>query len=104
MPQYFGPRPFGSTTQRDLSAATVLTGASATVGGTVYTVAVTTAGSTAGSIYDANTTAGNTAANLLAVIPDTVGTYSINMPYNTGLLYEPGTGQVVSIGYDTVTG
>lgn len=105
MPQYpLGPRPFGSATSRNITAATVVTGASTQVGGTVYTVAVTVAGSAPGGVYDADTTGGNTAANELAAIPNTVGTYQVNMPYNTGLLIVPGTGQTVSVGYDTITG
>lgn len=61
-------------------------------------VSVTTAGA-AGAIYDSATVAGVGAANLIAVIPATVGIYSIDWPCTAGLVYVPGSAQVASIAF-----
>ncbi|MDE2354165.1 MAG: hypothetical protein KGL17_03990 [Betaproteobacteria bacterium] len=61
---------------------------------------VVVAGSAAGGAYDANTTAGNIAANLIASIPNVVGSYLIDFPIMAGILIVPGTGQTVAVSYD----
>ncbi len=63
-------------------------------------VQVLVAGSAAGAAYDGNSTAGNTAANQLAVIPNVVGNYLIDMPCLAGIVIIPGTGQTVAVSYD----
>jgi len=68
-------------------------------GGRVAKVNVLTAGSTTGGIYDSATIGGASASNLVAVIPNTVGTYTIDFPCKNGIVYEVGTGQVVSISF-----
>ena len=68
--------------------------------GRIVKVNVTTAGSTNGAIYDSATIAGVAAANLVAVIPDVIGTYLIDFPCKNGIVFEPGTGQVVSLSYN----
>jgi len=65
--------------------------------GRIAVLSVTSAGSTVGLIYD-----GATATSLtkpIGVIPNTVGTYTINLPVSFGIVVSPGTGQVVTVGY-----
>lgn len=69
------------------------------VGGRVAKVNVTTAGSTTGGIYDSATIGGAGASNLVAVIPNTVGNYTIDFPCKNGIVFQTGTGMVVSISY-----
>jgi hypothetical protein len=72
--------------------------------GRVATVIVNTAGSTAGAVYDASSVASITtataASKLVATIPNTVGIYPMDFPCLTGVVVEPGTGQVVSVSYN----
>ena len=67
--------------------------------GRVYSINVTTAGSTTGAIYDSSTVAGASSSNLIFVVPTTVGQINLNFPFNNGLVYVPGSGQVASISY-----
>ena len=69
------------------------------VGGRVAKVNVLTAGSTVGEIHDSASIAGASASNLVAVIPNTVGSYLIDFPCLNGIVYKVGTGQVVSISF-----
>jgi hypothetical protein len=89
------PRYGGNASNLNISTATVVKA----YPGTLFRISVTTAGSAAGSAYDAATTAGNVAANLIASIPNTVGTYELEWPCGTGILIDPGTGQVLSVAY-----
>jgi hypothetical protein len=66
----------------------------------VQRVQVIVAGSAAGAVYDSNTTSGNTAANQVAVIPNAVGTYLIDMPVGAGICVAPGAGQTLAVSYD----
>ena len=86
----------GINSALNISANTVIKASQ----GRVVIVNVTTAGSVAGGIYDAKTTGTAVAAKLVAVIPNTVGTYSIDFPCATGITYLVGTGQVVSVSYN----
>ena len=56
-------------------------------------------GTNTGAIYDHATTTGTAAANLVAVIPDAVGSYTFDFPCATGIVVDPGTGNTVSISY-----
>jgi len=67
--------------------------------GRVARVNVVTAGSTAGALYDAATVGGAAASNEIAVIPNTVGQYQFDWPFFAGLVFVPGTGQVISISW-----
>jgi len=78
-----------------LSATTLL----AARGGRLYSINVTTAGSTPGAVYDSSTIAGVSASNLIANIPATAATISLNWPFVNGLVYVPGSSQVASISY-----
>ena len=85
----------GSRTMLDITANTVVK----TLAGRVVKVAVLVAGSAAGGVYDAKTVAGSSVTNQIAVIPNTVGVYSIDIPTFNGIVVEPGTGQTVVISY-----
>lgn len=67
--------------------------------GYVKQVIVLTAGSTGGTVSDVATTGGVAAANLIFNVPDTVGVYTLDMPFQTGLVVVPGTGQVLAVSY-----
>jgi hypothetical protein len=70
------------------------------VAGRIAKVNVTVAGGTnTGSVWDSATTSGTAASNLVAVIPDTVGSYIIDFPCSNGIVVDPGTGNTVSISY-----
>jgi hypothetical protein len=66
----------------------------------IVRVQVIVAGSAAGAVYDSKATTGNSAANQVAVLPNTVGTYLIDMPCFTGIVVAPGTGQTVAVSFD----
>lgn len=85
----------GSLTALNITAASVVkTGA-----GRVAKVSVLVAGSAAGSVNDAATTGAAAVANQLAVVPNTVGIYLIDMPITNGLVVTPGTGQTLAVSY-----
>ena len=86
----------GINTFLNISAATAIKSSR----GRIVKVNVTTAGSTAGSVYDRATTSGTGAANLVAAIPNTVGTYTIDFPCANGIVVTPGTGMVVSVSFN----
>ncbi|MEY3760482.1 MAG: hypothetical protein RIR39_1973 [Pseudomonadota bacterium] len=67
--------------------------------GRVCRVSVLVAGSAVGGIYDCATTGAAVAGNLLAVIPNVVGVYDLNLPCVTGIVYILGTGQTVAVSY-----
>jgi len=62
-------------------------------------VSVIVAGSASGMIYDASSVASAGTGNRLAVIPNTVGIYTINMPVNKGIVVAPGSGMIVAVSY-----
>jgi hypothetical protein len=62
-------------------------------------VSVIVAGSAVGSINDSTTTAGAVTANTIFVVPNTVGTYSIDWPCANGIVAVPGTGQTLAVSY-----
>lgn len=72
--------------------------------GMVVRMNVLTAGTAPGSIFDTATTASTAAAtastaNLVAIIPNTVGTTILEFPCLVGIMVYPGAGQQVSISY-----
>lgn len=67
--------------------------------GWVGKISVIVAGSTTGTIYDAASASLAGTGNRLAIIPNTVGIYTINMPVNDGIVVTPGTGMVVAMSY-----
>jgi hypothetical protein len=85
----------GSLSALNVTASTVIKAKP----GTLFRVNVTTAGSAPGNVYDTTTVAGAAASNLIAQIPNTVGTYEFEWPCKSGIVYVLGTAQVVSIAY-----
>ena len=79
----------------NLTAATLVKAGA----GRIIKFAVIVAGSAAGTINDSATTGGAAAANEIAVIPNTVGIYSLEWPTVNGLVVVPGTGQTVAVSY-----
>ena len=65
--------------------------------GRVCNVVVTVAGSAPGSICDSNNTSSTT--NVVFVIPNTLGVYTVNFPVSTGVLVVPGYGQTVAVSH-----
>ena len=83
----------GAASKCGLSSATVVK----TTGGRLSTVSVITGGSTVGYAYDSNSVSGTSLP--LYVIPTTVGSAFVNLPFTNGLLVVPGTGQSVTVSY-----
>jgi len=73
--------------------------------GRVCRVSVLVAGSAVGAIHDATgadaaaAIAAVAAGNKIAVIPNTVGVYDLDLPCASGIVYIVGTGQTVAISY-----
>lgn len=67
--------------------------------GIVAVVNVLTAGSAAGAIHNCTQIVDAAAGNKVATIPNTVGSYVMNFPCSSGIVYKVGTSQVVSISY-----
>jgi hypothetical protein len=65
--------------------------------GWVAKVSVTTAGSTSAIIYDSNATTILTTP--IAVIANTVGVVTINLPVTNGIVFVPGTGMTATVSY-----
>ena len=65
--------------------------------GRIASMSVIVAGSAPGTLYDSSKLGILTAP--LAIIPDTVGMYVVNLPTDTGLLVVPGSGQSVSVSW-----
>jgi len=66
--------------------------------GVVAVVNVLVAGA-AGEIHDCATVGAASAANRVAIIPAVVGTYVLNFPCATGIVYKVGAAQVISVSY-----
>ena len=85
----------GISTTLNITASTLVKAGQ----GRVAKVMINTAGSTAGGVYDSATVGGVGASNLVAVLPNTAGMYSLDFPIKNGLVVVTGTGQVVSVSY-----
>jgi len=85
----------GKTVAFNKSASAVIKASA----GRVCRVSVLTAGSAPGFIHDCAATGVAAAGNKIAVIPNAVGIYDIDMPCATGIVYILGTGQVVTVSY-----
>lgn len=70
------------------------------IAGRVCTVNVTVAGSAAGAVYDKASTTGLGITNLVALIPEAVGTYKIDFPCATGIVIQPPTGGKVTVSFN----
>lgn len=90
------PRPGGSASVLNITAATVVKATP----GTVFTVNNNVLGTASvGSVHDCATTGAVSAANLVANIPLAVGTYSFTFPCAVGIVVVPGTSQVFSVAF-----
>lgn len=85
----------GMDTRLNITAATVVKAAP----GRVARVSVIVAGSAAGSVNNALTTGAAAASNQLFVVPNTAGSYVIDMYCSTGIVVVPGTGQTLAVSY-----
>jgi len=85
----------GISTALNITASTLVKAGQ----GRVAKAMINTAGSTAGGIYDSATVGGVSASNLVAVLPNTVGMYTVDFPIKNGLVIVTGTGQVLSVSY-----
>lgn len=77
-----------------LTAPTVLKQGTGRIGSVSVTAE---SGSATGQIIDA--TLATATGPVLYVIPATVGLYTVNLPYQHGLLVVPGSGMTVSVSY-----
>jgi len=93
----YRPGPGGALTMLNITAGTQVK-----VGqGSAFQVFVNTAPTVAGGIYDAADAAGAVAANLICAIPLAAGPISLaGTQFFNGLYINPGTGGVVSLGYE----
>jgi len=85
----------GKLNSYEISSSTYLE----TTLGWVAKVSVIVAGSATGTIYDASSVSGAVTGKRLAIIPNTVGIYTINMPVNNGIVVTPGSGMIVAVSY-----
>lgn len=93
----YRPGPGGSNTALNITApAQIKTGQ-----GLAFQVFVNTAPTVAGGIYDAANSAEAVAANLICAIPLAAGPISLaGTQFFNGLYVNPGTGGVVSLGFE----
>lgn len=85
----------GAVNSLEISASTYFQ----TSYGWVGKISVIVAGTTTGTVYDTTSVASAGVGNRLAIIPNTVGIYTINMPVNNGIVVTPGSGQIVAMSY-----
>lgn len=71
--------------------------------GRLVNISIIDGGSGDGMIYNTTTTSTLPDAGRLAVVPQTVGVFPINVVYTAGLVISPGTGQVLNITYSPDT-
>lgn len=90
----------GVSTSQTISANTTISSTK----GYLVSVSVVVAGTTPGKIYNATSNTTAIASNLLAVVPNTTGIYSLGLNYNSGIYIEPGSGQSLNITYTPTTG
>ena len=96
MPQnHLVPRPGGALSRLNITAASVVK----PTPGTIFTVNVNVLGTSTGSIHDCAAVADATAANLVAVIPEAVGSYSFTFPCATGIVVTPGAAHVLGVAF-----
>lgn len=67
--------------------------------GRLFKISVLVAGSAAGAAHDCAATGDAATANQIAVIPNTVGIYTVDWPCATGIVIAPGSGQTIAVSY-----
>lgn len=89
----------GTKTYLNITATTLVKATSGRVA-QVSVIAPSTAGSQPAGVADKASTSGVSVANLIAKVPDVVGTYNIDMPCANGIVLVPGgAGQILAISY-----
>lgn len=86
----------GASTLLNITASTVVKN----LPGRICRVVVLVAGSAAGTINDLATAGGAAVANQVFTIPNTLGSYDVQMPCGVGIQVTPGTGQTVAVSYN----
>ena len=80
------------------SAIVGITAATALKTAPAYVIAISViSAGTAGGIFDAAATGTATAGKQIAVIPATVGMYTLNWPCQTGIVIAPGASQTLAV-------
>jgi hypothetical protein len=85
----------GAKNLANITAATLVKGAP----GTLLTVQVIVSGNAPGTVNDVSTAGGAAAGNQIGTIPNQVGVTQFRVPFLTGLVVVPGTGQTVAVSY-----
>lgn len=85
----------GTAVSFNLTASTVVKASP----GRVCRIAVLVAGSAVGTVNNLATAGGAAVANQVFTIPNTVGSYDVQMPCSVGIQVTPGTGQTVAVSY-----
>ena len=89
----------GTQTFLNITSATVVKTTAGRVA-KVSVIAPSTAGGQNAAVADHAATTGISDANLIAVIPDAVGVYNVDMPAATGITLVPGgAGQILAISF-----
>jgi len=89
----------GTKTFMNITSATLVKSGSGRVA-KVSVIAPSTAGGQNAAVSDHATTSGINNSNLIAVIPDAVGVYNVDMPTVNGIVLVPGgAGQILAISY-----
>lgn len=94
-PQGFVSIPVNQKSALGLTSATVIKPSK----GFVATVTVVEAGTGDGAVADSASTSGISDANVVAVLPQVRGTYTVNFPCENGITVVPGTGQTLAVSY-----
>jgi len=84
----------GANSTKEIAASKLIKSS----GGWLASVSVINIGSTQGYLYDTNSTTALT-GNRIYAVPNTLGVYQIQIPFATGLVFVPGTGSIISVGY-----
>jgi hypothetical protein len=89
----------GTKTFLNITSATLVKATTGRVA-KVSVIAPSSAGGQNAAVADHATTSGVNNSNLIAVIPDAVGVYNVDMPTSNGIVLVPGgAGQVLAISY-----
>lgn len=85
----------GKTASYNKAASSVIKASA----GRLVRINVLTAGSAPGAVHNCATTGAAAAGNLIFNVPNTIGTYVMDWPCDTGIVYILGTGQVCAFSF-----
>jgi len=86
--------------QGTVTSSTVSTDTLVVTGkGYLVNFSVVASGTANGTISNSQTVAGVASTNALCAVPQTIGVYSANLVFTTGLVIKPGTGQQINVTY-----